>query len=148
MYPHFNSNHPKHIFSGLIRTETFRYSKLSATKDEYNYIKTLFTIRISALNYPSNYIYKFSFPWLNSQTHKIKTPRKQHNTPQINTIFYRTQFNKHIRTDIITKSILKKYHNMHIPKLRQAKTVNTKMHTLLNTNKKLHQKLTIANQCK
>ena len=29
MYPHFSSNHPHHIFSGIIKTETIRYSRLS-----------------------------------------------------------------------------------------------------------------------
>ena len=29
MYPHFSSNYAHHIFSGIIKTETIRYSRLS-----------------------------------------------------------------------------------------------------------------------
>ena len=30
MYPHFSSNHTHHIFSGIIKTETIQYSRLSS----------------------------------------------------------------------------------------------------------------------
>ena len=44
MYPHFSSNHPQHIFTGVIKTETIRYSRLSSTVDDYNFIHKLFTL--------------------------------------------------------------------------------------------------------
>lgn len=141
MYPHFNSNHPKHVFPGLINTETLRYNKLSATKTEYDFIKTLFFIRLSALNYPSQFLVKHSQPWLNNKNFTNRKSHKIINPTLNNTIYYRTFYNKHVRTDIITKSILKKYHNKHLPKLRPAICTNTKLHTLFNTNKKFHRKL-------
>ena len=43
MHPHFTSNHPKHIFSDLMRTETICYSKdmvpsLEITSDKSTYV--------------------------------------------------------------------------------------------------------------
>ena len=62
MYPHFSSNHPQHIFTGIIKTETIRYSRLSKTKDDYNFIHRLFTLRLTALDYPDKLITENSFP--------------------------------------------------------------------------------------
>ena len=64
MYPHFSSNHPQHIFTGIIKTETVRYSRLSKTKDDYNFVHKLFTLRLTALDYPNRLITENSFPWL------------------------------------------------------------------------------------
>ena len=44
MYPHFSSNQPHHIFSGIIKTETIWYSRLSATIDNFNFIHHYFTL--------------------------------------------------------------------------------------------------------
>jgi len=44
MYPHFSSNHPQHIFTGIIKTETIQYSRLSATEDDYNFTHKLFSL--------------------------------------------------------------------------------------------------------
>ena len=41
MYPHFSSNHPQHIFKGLIKTETIRYSRLSSTITDYKLIRKI-----------------------------------------------------------------------------------------------------------
>ena len=51
MYPHFSSNHPQHIFTGIIKTETIQYSRLSATEDDYNFTHKLFSLRLTALDY-------------------------------------------------------------------------------------------------
>lgn len=61
MYPHFSSNHPQHIFTGIIKTETIRYSRLSKTIDDYNFIHKLFTLRLTALDYPNKLITDNSF---------------------------------------------------------------------------------------
>ena len=63
-YPHFSSNHPQHIFTGIIKTETIRYCRLSATPDDYNFIHKLCSLRLIALNYPDKLISEHSFPWL------------------------------------------------------------------------------------
>ncbi len=52
MYPHFLSNHPQHIFTGIIQTERIRYSRLSKTIHD-NFIHKLFTLQLTALDYPS-----------------------------------------------------------------------------------------------
>ena len=70
MYPHFSSNHPHHIFAGIIKTETIRYSRLSATIDDYNFIHHLFTLRLSALDYPLQLITEHSFPWITRTAHQ------------------------------------------------------------------------------
>ena len=77
MYPHFSSNHPQHIFAGIIKTETTRYSRLSSTFDDYNFIRKLFTLRLTTLDYPTKLINENSFPFLpyNSHNEERKTNR-------------------------------------------------------------------------
>ena len=50
MYPHFSSNHHRHIFSGIIKTETIRYSRLSATIDNFNFIHHHFTLSLGSFS--------------------------------------------------------------------------------------------------
>ena len=78
MYPHFSSNHPQHIFTGIIKTETVRYSRLSKTKDGYNFIHKLFTLRLTALDYPYKLITENSYPWLPYNDHKRQLTNKTH----------------------------------------------------------------------
>ena len=52
MFPHFSSNHPQHVFTGIIKTETFRYSRLSTTKNDYDFVQQLFFFRLTNLDYP------------------------------------------------------------------------------------------------
>lgn len=110
MYPHFSSNHPQHIFTGIIKTETIRYSKLSATVDDYNFFHKLFTLRLTALDYPLQLITVHSFPWL---THTAHQRRSRHNKPDNTrpTVYYKTLYNKDRRTDRLVSDILRKYHN-------------------------------------
>ena len=75
MYPHFSSNHPQHIFTGIIKTETIRYSRLSKTIDDYNFIHKLFTLRLTALDYPDKLITVNSFPWLPYNAHKRRSTK-------------------------------------------------------------------------
>ena len=141
MYPHYSSNHPQHIFSGIIKTETVRYSRLSKTIDDYNYIHNLFRLRLNALDYPDKLITDNSFPWLPFTAHNRRN-RTQH-TKTKSTVYYRTIYNKHLRTDKIVQQILRKYHNLRIPKLSKAYCNTTKLHTMLLTNKSLHNKLSL-----
>ena len=142
MYSHFSSNHPQHIFTGIIKTETIRYSRLSKTKDYFNFIHRLFTLRLTALDYPDKLITENSFPWLPYYNHKRRQlTNKTHRYNNKPTIYYRSKYNKHARTDKIVRHILHKYHNMHIPKLTKAYCNTTKLHTMLLTNKLLHSKI-------
>ena len=50
MYPHFSSNHSHHIFAGIIKTETIRYSRLSATIDNFNFIHHHFTLSLGSFS--------------------------------------------------------------------------------------------------
>ena len=142
MYPHFSSNHPQHIFTGIIKTETIRYSRLSATPDDYHFIHKLFSLRLTALNYPDKLISEHSFPWLTLTTHRRRLKDKQ-TDQQIPTVYYKTLYNKDKRTDKIVTNILRKYHTPNIPNLTKTYCNSTKLHTLLLTNKILHQKLVI-----
>ena len=45
-----SSNHPSHIFSGIIKTETIRYSRLSATIDNFNFIHHHFTLSLGSFS--------------------------------------------------------------------------------------------------
>ena len=142
MYPHFSSNHPQHIFTGIIKTETVRYSRLSKTKDDYNFIHKLFTLRLTALDYPKKLITKHSYPWLPYYNHKrrrLTNKRQCYNSKP--TLYYHSKYNKHARTDKVVRHILHKYHNMYIPKLTKAYCNTKKLHTMLLTNKLLHSKI-------
>ena len=145
MYPHFSSNHPHHIFAGIIKTETIRYSRLSATIDDYNFIHHLFTLRLTALDYPLQLITEHSFPWITRTAHQRRLKNKQTNNVTRPTVYYKTLYNKDKRTDKLVNNILLKYHNPHIPKLSKAYCNSTKLHTLLLTNKMLHHKLILFN---
>ena len=114
-------NHPQYIFTGIIKTETVRYSRLSKTKDDYNFVQKLFTLRLTALEYPKKLITKHSYPWLPYYNHKRR--RLSNKTQCCNskpTIYYHSKYNKHARTDKVVRHILHKYHNMYIPKLTKA----------------------------
>ena len=104
---HFSSNHPQHIFTGIIKTETIRYSRLSATLDDYNFIHKLFSLRLTALNYPDKLISEHSFPWLTLTAHKRRLQDKQ-TDQHIPTVYYKTLYNKDKR---LTKSSLTFYAN-------------------------------------
>ena len=144
MYPHFSSNHPHYVFTGIIKTETTRYSRLSATIDDYRFTRQLFSYLLSNLDYPDKLIRDNSYPWLPFCIHKQQKTRRKlsqnSNSPLI--VYYRRKYNKHIRADKIVQSILRKYHNLHIPKLTKAYYNTTKLHSMLLTNKILHSKLT------
>ena len=141
IYPHFSSNHPQHIFTGIIKTETIRYSRLSKTIDDYNFIHKLFTLRLTALDYPNKLITDNSFPWLPYDTHKRRLSNKKQRNCNKPTIYYHSKYNKHGRIDKIVRHILHKYHNIHIPQLTKAYCNTTKLHTMLLTNKRLHSKI-------
>ena len=136
MYPHFSSNHPRQIFSGIIKTETTRNSRLSKTIDDYKHICNLFRLRLNKLDYPDKLINNVSFPWLSFAAHKrLRTKRLQkknnnHNNRNM-TIYYRTNYNKHICTDKIVQNILQEHH---ILRLSRAYCNSTTLHTLLLTN--------------
>ena len=70
MYQHFSSNHPQRIFSGIIKTETKQYSRLSRTIEDCNHIHNTFRLRLKALDYPDKVITDNSFLWLPFTTHK------------------------------------------------------------------------------
>ena len=121
MYPHFSSNHPQHIFAGIIKTETTQYSRLSSTFDDYNFIRKLFTLRLTTLDYPTKLINDNSFPFLpyNSHNEEQNTNRidRPNNTQllsitkQNTTNIFFFKYNKHAQTDKIVQHILHKYHN-------------------------------------
>ena len=142
MYPHFSSNHPRHIFTGIIKTETIRYSRLSATEDDYNFTHKLFSLRLTALDYPDKLITVHSFPWITHAAHRLRLKNKNMNDHKP-TVYYKTIYNKDKRTDKIVSNILRKYHIRHIPKLTKTNCNSTKFLTLLLTNKMLHRKLVI-----
>ena len=60
MHPHFSSNHPQHISKASSRPiqQTFK------DKDDYNFIQKLFTLGLTAPEYPNKLITKNSLPWL------------------------------------------------------------------------------------
>ena len=78
MYPHFSTNHPHHIFKGIIKTETIRFSRLSSSIDEYYFIHKHFSLGLpstiptnSLLTIPS--LGYLTTPTVNEQQTKRKT---------------------------------------------------------------------------
>ena len=91
MYPHFSSNHPQHIFTGIVKTETIRYSRLSATVDDYDVIHKLFSLRLTALDYPDKLIIEHSYPWLTHTSHQRRLKGK-HTDNDKPTVYYKTTY--------------------------------------------------------
>ena len=88
MYPHFSSNHPRHISSGIIKAETVRYSRLSKTKDDYNFVHKLFTLRLTTLDYTNELVTENYFSWLPYYSHKrrqLTNNTHLHNNKQFTT---------------------------------------------------------------
>ena len=143
IYPHFPSNHLHHVFTGIIKTETTRYSRLSATIDDYRFTRQLFSYRLSNFDYPDKLIRHNSYPWLPFRIHKQRKTRRKlsqnSNSPLI--VYYPSKYNQHMCTDKIVQSLPRKYHNLHIPELTKAYYNTTKLHSMLLTNKILHSKL-------
>ena len=99
----------------------------------------IFFLRLRSLNYHSHLFKINSFPFLPFNRRVTRNRRtNKHSTP---TIFYKTKYNKHIRTDKLVRRILYKYHNKHLPSFTKTYTNSTKLHSLFLTNKKLHNKL-------
>ena len=103
----------------------------------------LFPLRLSAVDYPNKLITDSSIPWLSYYNHKRRRITNK-TKPCKPTIYYRSKYNKHARTDKIVRHILHKYHNMHIPKLTKAYCNTTKLHTMLLTNNLLHSKISTS----
>jgi len=78
-----------------------------------------------------------------SKTNSNKSSKQKERNKRKKEIYYRTIYNKHLRTDKIVQQILRKYHNLRIPKLSKAYCNTTKLHTMLLTNKSLHNKLSL-----
>ena len=97
-------------------------------------------LQLTALNYPDKLISEHSFPRLTLTAHRLRLIDKQ-TDQQIPTVYYKTLYNKDKWTDKIVTNILRKYHTPNIPNLKKTYCNSTKLHTLLLTNKILHQKL-------
>ena len=96
----------------------------SATIDDYNFIHHLFTLRLTALDYPLQLITEHSFPWITRTAHQRRLKNKQTNNVTTPTVYYKTIYNKDKRTRKLVNSILPKYHNPHIPKLSTTWTTS------------------------
>ena len=52
------SNHPKHVFRGLVRTECMRYIRNSLCEDDYMLSLKLFTLRLLKAGYTKGFIHR------------------------------------------------------------------------------------------
>ena len=52
------SNHPKHVFRGLVRTECMRYIRNSLCEDDYKLSLKLFTLRLLKAGYTKGFIHR------------------------------------------------------------------------------------------
>ncbi|KAL9952149.1 hypothetical protein ACROYT_G039360, partial [Oculina patagonica] len=59
-----NSNHPRHVFKGLIKTECIRYIRNSCSNDDYQHSLRLFKLRLLRLGYKLSFIKKNSLSYL------------------------------------------------------------------------------------
>ena len=88
-------SHLQHIFTGIIKRETLHYSRLSKTINDYDFIHKLFTLRLTALDYPDTLITDNSFPWLPYSAHKRCLTNKKRQNNNKPTIYYHHKYNKH-----------------------------------------------------
>lgn len=57
-YVHYNSNHPRTIFTGLIKAECIRYARTNSQEHNYHALLKLFKQRLLNRNYPNTLIDK------------------------------------------------------------------------------------------
>ena len=106
--------HLRHIFTGIIKTKTTRYIRLSITFDDFDYIHKIFRLRLQALDYPPSLINSCSFPWLPNTLHKRrKTNRQQHTKRLTVTRLFTTGLNA-TSSSVLTKLYNKFYANITI----------------------------------
>ena len=116
--------------TGIIKPETIRYSRLSVTPDDYNFIHKLFSLRLIALDYPDKLISEHSFPWLTLTAHRRRHKDQQTDKQKL-TVYYKTLYNKDKQTDKIVTNILHKYRTPNIPNLTKTNCNSTKLHIIL-----------------
>ena len=72
--------HPRHIFTGIIKTETTRYIRLSITFDDFDYIHKIFRLRLQALDSPPPppppHLFSTPVPSPGCRTHYTKDGRQ------------------------------------------------------------------------
>ena len=132
MYPHFSSNHPQHRhqqdWDNTIQ-HTVKDQRRLQLYTQTVYFATYYT------RLPRQTYYRKLFPMATLlQSQKTTTYQQTHRYNNKPTIYYRSKYNKHARTDKIVRHILHKYPNMHIPKLTKAYCNTTKLHTMLTNS--------------
>lgn len=140
-YTHYDSNHPKGVFKGIISTECHRYQSRSCNEEEYNHMVKLLTLRLIRCGYPEHFITKHVQPYKNNITTYISNKekhKKMYNNDKRCTIYYPVRYNKYTNTHNIHAKV---YRVNGETRIIPAHTVGKKTKTILLTKKKLHDKL-------
>jgi hypothetical protein len=77
-YTHFESNHPRSVFTGIIQTECFRYRTRSVDSHEYEHMIKLFRVRLSRCGYSASFINQNVLPFNHSKRANTKDKPKSY----------------------------------------------------------------------
>ena len=132
-YPHYTSNHPRHVLHGIITGECHRYRSKSHNENEYQHIIKLFIVRLKKAGYPSKIISNFILPY--SLPFRIGRNERTGNK-----LYIPSKFDKRIKKDQLIKNIIKKYTRPQTQIVISNKC-GKKLKTFLLTKKELHKKI-------
>lgn len=136
-----SSNHPNHVFKGLIRTECARYLRNSLTKGDYDHSVDLLCMRLKKRGYKINFIRMNIIDYDKGRLQFTKNGVKA--TLERKIIAYTMLFNKTINLVESVENILRKASRGLYSKSRLviSKSVLPKLRNILSTRKILHNKL-------
>ena len=128
-YIHRTSNHSRHIFSGIIRTEAVRYRRKSSCWLERQYIQNLFTTRLVKQGYKQSEC-KFNYTQKQCTNHATYDDNTKH------TRFVKVKYNSVHGLHLATRKVVSRYKN-----IRLLNTNNRKLREILITKRKMHDKI-------
>lgn len=133
-YVHPLSNHPKHIFRGIVTTELHRYSRTCSDLNYFRLICTRFFKRLYRIGYSKNTIHKGIPGFL---TKKNKPPKNRN--PR--TTYCRTTHNQNCNQRCILKNLFRNTLTKHHVRVLLSYRVLPKTRNILLTKKQLHDKI-------
>jgi len=132
------SNHPKHVFAGLIRTECIRYIRNSSLVSDYLHSLKLFTLRLLKLGYRSGFVKRNVVDYY-YYLHRRKKLRQNFE----NKVVYPVEFDKVSGMSSRISSLFRRARSGLVLEktLFVSKSVSAKLHNILSTRRILHCKL-------
>lgn len=133
------SNHPKHVFAGLIRTECIRYIRNSSLVSDYLHSLKLFRMRLLKLGYNSGFVKRNVVDYYNYYQHRRKKLRQNLEDK----VVYPVEFDKVSGMSSRISSLFRRARSGLVlgKTLFVSKRVSAKLRNILSTRRILHSKL-------